>query len=77
MKTAKKQPNNKNIVGTILVGLSEVFDSIPHDLLIAELHVYRFSENTLVFINKYRKQGVKINDTEIVFGICQIKERKQ
>ena len=32
--------NNKKFVGTVLLDLSKVFDSIPHDLLAAKLHTY-------------------------------------
>ena len=50
--------------------LSKVFDCIPHDLLIAELHAYGFSENSLTFLYsclKQRKQIVMINNTYSLF----------
>ena len=50
--------------------LSKVFDCIPHDLRIAELHAYGFSENSLTFLYsclKRRKQIVMINNTYSLF----------
>ena len=44
------------------MNLSKTFDCIPHDLLIAKLHTYRFRDKTVTFIYSYlkcRKQNVK------------------
>ena len=68
----KKSLDNKNFVGTVLMDLSKAFDCIPHDLLVAKLHAYGLSEDTVTFIYSYlkrRKQGVKINNTESLFQI--------
>ena len=51
--------------GAVLIDLSKTFDCISHDLLIAKLHAYEFSFETLTFLNSYlrnRKQCVKINN---------------
>ena len=61
----KKTLDEKFFVGAILIDLSKVFDCIPHDLLIAKLHAYGFSEKTVTFIYsclKRRKQNVKIEN---------------
>ena len=45
--------------------LSKAFDCIPHDLLIAKLHAYGYSDKTVTFIYFYlerRKQNVKIEN---------------
>ena len=45
--------------------LPKAFDCVPLDVLIAKLHVYRFSEKTVTFIYSYlkrRKQNVKIEN---------------
>ena len=38
---------SKKIVGVALMDLSNVFDSIPHDLLIAKMYAYGFSIDVL------------------------------
>ena len=60
----KKVLDNKRYSGSILMDLSKAFDTINHDLLIAKLHVYGFSKESLKLIKSYltnRWQGTKLN----------------
>ena len=61
-----KQALDENfVVGTVLIDLCKAFDCIPHDLLIAKLYAYGFSEKSAVFLYSYlkrRKQNVKIDN---------------
>ena len=62
----KKVLDDIGYAGTVLMDLSNVFDSINHELLIAKLHVYGFSKEALILIASYlsdRWQHVKTNDT--------------
>ena len=62
-----------------LTDLSEAFDCLPHDLLIARLHAYgiqKESLNLLFSCLKNRKQRVRMNNTysewiDILFGVPQ------
>ena len=68
----KKSLDQKKFVGAVLMDLSKAFDSIPHDLLIAKMHAYCFSKNSLVFFFSYlkrRKRNVRINNTHSIFQI--------
>ena len=61
----KKTLDEKFFVGAVLLDLSKAFDGIPHDLLIAKLHAYGFTEKAVTFIHSYlkrRKQNVKIEN---------------
>lgn len=46
-KMEKKALNKREIVCTIVMNLSKVFNTINHDLLLAKLKYYGFSENPL------------------------------
>ena len=50
---------------TIFMDLSKAFDSVNHDLLLATLKAYGYSENALKLMCsylKYRRQAVQINN---------------
>ena len=52
--------------------LSKAFDSIPQDLLIAQMEAYGFSEDFFTFLYSYlkrRKQSVNINNVHSMFQI--------
>ena len=65
--------------GALLTDLSNAFDCLSHELLLAKLHAYGFSISTLRLIHSYltnRLQRTKINMpyrswVEIVFGVAQ------
>ena len=68
----KKSLDQKKFVGAVLMVLSKAFDSIPHNLLIAKMHVYGFSIDAVTFFYLYLKrckQNVRINNTHSVFQI--------
>ncbi len=75
----RQNMDQNKLVGAVLMDLSKAFDCIPHDLLIAKLDAYGFSENALIYIYSYlkgRKQAVKIGNVisellEILSGIPQ------
>ena len=58
--------DKRNYAGILLSDLSKAFDCINHELLIAKLHAYGFSLESLTFIQSYltnRIQRVKINSS--------------
>ena len=64
-ENCKKALDQGNEYGALLTDLSKAFDCLPHDLIVAKLHAYGFSIDSLKLINSYlteRKQRVKIND---------------
>ena len=75
----RKDLDNNNFVGAVLMGLSKAFDCIPHDLVIAKLGAYAFDKNMICYIYSYlksRKQYVSVNNIkntfeEIIPGVLQ------
>ena len=56
--------DKRDYAGILSTDLSKAFDCINHELLIAKLHAYGFSLESLIFIHSYltnRIQRVKIN----------------
>ena len=79
VENRKKALDLGNEYDALLTHLSKAFDCLPHDLIVAKLHAYGFSIESLKLINSYlteRKQRVKINDPfsswfDIVVGVPQ------
>ena len=75
----EKAPDDKGYAGAILTDLSKTFDCLNHDLLIAKLDAYGFSQDGLKFIRSYlkeRKQRTKVGSAfstwlEITDGVPQ------
>ena len=68
----RRNLDNDNVVGPVLMDLSKAFDCIPHDLRIAKLSAYGFHEDALVYIYSYlkrRQQSVRINNTNSTFQL--------
>ena len=71
--------DKKGYGGAVLMDLSKAFDTLNHDLLIAKLHAYGFSEESLQLIKSYltnRWQRTKVNATfsnwtELLQGVPQ------
>ena len=72
-------PNKRWYGGAVLMDLSKAFDTLNHDLLIAKLHAYGFSEESLQLIKSYLTncwQRTKVhasfsNWTELLLGVSQ------
>ena len=65
LKKWKKALDKGDNVCTIFMDLSKAFDSINHDLLLAKLKAYGFSENALKLMCSYlndRRQEVQIDN---------------
>ena len=75
----KKALDNRHYTEALLTDLSEAFDSINHDLLVAKLEAYGFSHFALSLISSYlsaRKKRTKVNNSfsnwaDIISGIPQ------
>ena len=73
----KNVSDKKGYDGAGLMDLSIAFDTLNHDLLVAKLHDYGFSEDSLQLIKRYltnRWQRAKINAsfsnwTELLLGV--------
>ena len=79
LKGWKRAVDNRKVFEILLTELSNVFDCLSHELLLAKLYAYGFSMSALRLIYSYlanRKQRTKINLSdssweEILFGVPQ------
>ena len=58
----KNSLDENKFVGAVLMNVSKVFDCIPHDMLIAKMRAYGFSNESLTLFYSYlkrHKQGAK------------------
>ena len=53
----KKAIDEKRIAGDILTDLSQAFDCLNHNLLLAKLNAYSFDNSSLNVIASYVKEG--------------------
>ena len=75
----QEELDKSGFVGTILTVLSKVYDSLPHDLVVAKSEAYDIDKNGLNLINNYltnRKQRMKISSSysdwyDILRGVLQ------
>ena len=71
--------DKEKVFGALLTDLSNAFDCLPHELIIAKLNAYRFKLPPLKLMHSYlshRKQHTKVNYAcsswdEILFGVPQ------
>ena len=79
LKKWQKTLDKFGLIGTVLMDLSEAYDFLPHDLLIAKLFAYRFEDSAKSLISdclSKRYQRVKIGSAfssylEILRGVPQ------
>ena len=79
LEKLKLSMDNKGFAGGVLMDLSKAFDTINHQLLLAKLHAYGFSQQALAIICSYlsnRKQRIKINNVfsswkDLILGVPQ------
>ena len=68
----KESLDSQKFVRTVLMELSQAFDCISHNLLMAKIYIYGFGNELLKIFFSYlkgRKENVKINNTYSAFQV--------
>ena len=76
VENLKKSLDNSGVGGMLLTYLSEAFDCLRHDLLIAKLAAYGFDQRSIFSYLSERIQLTKVNNayssyTDIKYGVPQ------
>ena len=58
----RKHSNNKEVVEGVFMDLSDAFDCIPHDLLIAKFSADRFDSTARKYVYSYFKKGNNVRE---------------
>ena len=69
-----KNHNTKEVYMLHYLRMSKAFDYLPHDLIIAKLHAYRFDKAPLRLMQCYlidRYQSVKINNSYSLWSLIK------
>ena len=65
LELRKEALDQRKSVSAIFMDLSKAFDTLNHDLLLAKLEAYGFSENSIGYIQSYlenRLQRTNVNN---------------
>ena len=68
----KKSLDQRGGYAALLKDLSEAFDCLPHNLMIAKLHAYRFEKASLRLMHSYltdRYQRIEMNNS---YSLCSL-----
>ena len=70
LKNGKNTLDKGGFVCAMFMDLSEAFDTMDHDLLIAKLGAYGFQKDALVFMKSYftNRQNVFVSTVTLVCG---------
>ena len=71
----KKSLDHRGEYAAVLTNLSKAFHCLPHNLIIAKLHVYEFDKASLrlmyIYLTDIRHQRVKINNSYSLWSLIK------